>query len=218
MALSYSRLAKNCTPCAGLRFMVALLTLSLWLGAPAESADLAASPEVGSASTRAEQIYAVPLEGSAFYEKIGRRDLLETYQRRVQLKNGLKILGTLTTAVGLVLSVAVFTSNNDCPNPSRDFQCIGSGNFKNLQLAAGLIGVGLAAGGTGMLVAGFVINPDPVDAREARQLADEYNQKQTNPSGDRSEAEGAKRRAKVQISVAPLASKSGGGVALQLSF
>ncbi len=207
--------------------MVALLTLSLWLGAPAESANLAASaddaapgasPEVGNACTRAEQVYAVPLEGSAFYEKIGRRDLLETYQRRVQLKNGLKILGTLTTAVGLVLSVAVFTSNNDCPNPSRDFQCIGSGIGKNRQLAVGLIGVGLAAGATGMLVAGFVINHDPVDARGARQLADEYNQKQTNASGDRSEGEAAKSRAKVQIAVAPLASKSGGGVALQVSF
>ncbi len=70
-----------------------------------------------------------------------------------------------------------------------------------------------------MLVAGFVINPDPVDAREARQLADEYNQKQTNASGDRSEAEAAKKsQATVQIAVAPLASKSGGGLALQLSF
>jgi len=207
---------------------VALLALSLSLDTLAENADpgastddaaSSASPEVGNASTRAEQAIAIPLEGSAFYEKIGRRDLLETYQRRVQLKNGLKILGALTTAAGLVLSVAAFTSNNDCPNPSRDSWCIGSGISKNRQLAAGLIGAGLAAGGTSMLVAGFVINPDPVDAREARQLADEYNQKQTNASGDRSEAEAAKKsQATVQIAVAPLASKSGGGLALQLSF
>ncbi len=81
---------------------VALLALSLSLDTLAENADpgastddaaSSASPEVGNASTRAEQAIAIPLEGSAFYEKIGRRDLLETYQRRVQLKNGLKILG-----------------------------------------------------------------------------------------------------------------------------
>jgi hypothetical protein len=114
-------------------------------------------------------------------------------------------------------TVAALTSNSDCTSP-RDFGCVDK-DFKNHQLTLGLVGLGLAAGGTGMLVAGFVINPNPIDAIQARKLADEYNDKLRNSLGIESSIESSQRyRPPLRLTVAPLLSTSGGGLALHLSF
>jgi hypothetical protein len=209
--------------------------LFLCFSTVAASADLASGGEQsaipeslsqGAASNSAQKEHELhhigllePLEGPAFYEKLGRPDLVEAYRNREQLKNGLKILGGVTTAVGLVLGIAAVSSiGSDCVSTPSNW-CFGPRVSKNSQLIGGLVGLGLVAGGTGMLVAGFVINPNPVDAVEARQLADEYNAKLKDRLGVASEFAPARQyRPPVRISVAPMLSTSTNGIALQLSF
>ena len=213
---------------------VLLALLFLCFSTVAASADLASGGEQsaipeslsqGAASNSAQKEHELhhigllePLEGPAFYEKLGRPDLVEAYRNREQLKNGLKILGGVTTAGGLVLGMAALFSGNDCVSTPSDW-CLAPRVSKSSRLTLGLVGLGLVAGGTGMLVAGFVINPNPVDAVEARQLADEYNAKLKDRLGVASEFAPARQyRPPVRISVAPMLSTSTNGIALQLSF
>ena len=137
-----------------------------------------------------------PLEGTAFYEKIGRPDLVRDYHLKQLAKIVLGVTGGLTLAYGVVLGL---------------YAAGGSDFFK----IPGWYPVAFIVGGTGLLVWGLLIDPNPVNELEARGLVDAYNQRLKDRLGLSSERE---HRSAVRVAVAPMVSSAGGGLSLQLSF
>ena len=161
-----------------------------------------------------------PLEGSAFYERVGRSDLALAYQRKQGLKVGLTATGGIFFGLGVLVEVVALAaaSSGGCSS-STYFGCIGSRIEADAAGKVALIGLGLIAGGTGLLVGGFVINPNPVSDAEARRLVDEYNQRLKERLGVSAKPESTpEQREKVRIALAPAISTSGGGLSLQVSF
>jgi len=161
-----------------------------------------------------------PLEGFAFYEKVGRSDLALAYQRKQGLKVGLTATGGIFFGLGVLFEVGALAaaSSGGCSS-STYLGCVGSGIGAGAAGTAAFIGFGLIGVGTGLLAGGFVINPNPVGDAEARRLVDEYNQRLKERLGMSSELESTpEQREKVQIKVAPAISTSGGGLSLRVSF
>ena len=145
--------------------------------------------------------YKVPLEGAAFYRKVGREDLAHEYELRSRRRIGMMVLGGLVVAGGAIGSIAVASqSGPDCALGSAGFgQCVvDSGNAGRARISeAAAIGIGAGLAGGALLLAGALLDPNPVSAPEMRRLADLYNQK---------------------LKLAPVVSTSTAGLAMNLRF
>lgn len=141
-----------------------------------------------------------PLKGVRFYETIGRADLVAAYKGRNGLKLGLIIGGSAVAVAGVL--TAIFTNSPPCAVFDAQFgSCIRT-QYPNL-LVPGLIGgaLGLAA-----LLAGSIIDPNPIGPKKLVELADEYNSKIAR----------AKPTVTVTASIAP--TPNGVSAALALQF
>jgi hypothetical protein len=111
------------------------------------------------------------LKGVRFYETIGRADLVAKYKATNGVKLGLIIGGSAVLAAGALS--ALFTISPPCAVlDARSGICLQT-QYPSL-VAPGLIGgaLGLAA-----LMAGLIINPNPVRPQQLIELAEEYNRK-----------------------------------------
>jgi len=164
--------------------------------------------------------YKRPLTGIDFYRKLGRADLVQEYQDRETLKDGLMIGGTVLLIGGLIAAVAIQSSRNqmeDCGSVTNPgFSACVDRNVNStptspdpLAIAAALGGL---LGGGAMVWAGAAVDPNPVGTVEARQLADAYNQELRRRLGVAPQADG------VDIRVLPHLEEGGAGVSLAVRF
>jgi hypothetical protein len=161
-----------------------------------------------------------PLDGPAFYEKLGRPDLVEAYQSRSDLRTSLMIAGGAVTLGGIVYGiVGMASSQQDCGAPSSPTfsSCVTSNSSFNATPL--IVGGGLTLVGAALLVGGASINPDPLDVVQMRQLAEQYNEG-LRRRGSISEGDPppTPKPPEVRISLAPAASPTGGGLALGIAF
>lgn len=153
------------------------------------------------------------LEGSAFYEKIGRKDLVESYDSRKTTKTALTVGGAIAAVGGVVISFVGITDHRDCGRPGAGADACG------VNVAPAIAGIAISLVGSGLMLGGILMNPNPIDGSEARKLADEYNGKLKTQLGlsemiDPTPA----RRSNVQVSIAPRLSRNGLGLALGITF
>lgn len=114
--------------------------------------------------------YRQPLETLAFFELVGRTDLVAAYQKRnrVRLSIGLGGAGLMVGGGGLIAwglvgsCTKIDVANDRCL--TRDSRPVIAGGA--------LAGVGLAA-----LLAATAVDPNPVDGPTARKIADMYNKR-----------------------------------------
>lgn len=166
--------------------------------------------------------YRKPLSVVEFYEAVGRTDLVDRYNSRRATELTLMIGGGV---VAVAAAVYAFYSVANSPysqcvdrnllrhrDEEEDCDRLDDGEGK---LSAGLIVSGIA------LLAGLVgsgINPHPVTASEAREIADQHNQKLKLKLGlGEAQARPAKQH-RFRLGALPFASYKGGGVLLSLSF
>lgn len=104
--------------------------------------------------------YRRPLEGAAFYEQVGRADLVQAYSARMTTKVTLLVGGGVGLLGGTLwmLSPLIFS-----PPGRADFS------------SALWIGGGIALASLIPFYVGVYLNPHPVEPAEARELADTYN-------------------------------------------
>ncbi|MDR0966193.1 MAG: hypothetical protein LBM75_06800 [Myxococcales bacterium] len=120
-----------------------------------------------------------PLKGATFYEEIGRADLVSSYKTRRGAKIGLMAGGSVAMAGGLVVMLLpLFGSDGKEPEDWgsqewEDWDAKQSKRKTNFLIAGGVI----TAVGTAALMTGLFLRMAPIDAAEARRLADEHNKK-----------------------------------------
>lgn len=180
----------------------------------------------GATSTREWSVpyegkYKKPLEGVAFYRKVGRADLVAAYESKNKVRTGLKVAGVSSIVAGAIVTIVTLASgSDDCGSASspgfsacvdRNIQ---KGSDRTVKFA---IGAGLVGAGVGLLTWGIVLNPHPIDGSQARQIAEEYNQKLRSDLR-MAEEPAAPRSPEVKIAIQPVISRSGGGLVLGLSF
>lgn len=100
-----------------------------------------------------------PLQGAAFYVAVGRRDLADRYNSTSSAKSVLTWGGAGGVLVGILIA------SGDDPGASDE----GGGEDS---VALGLVFV---VAGTVSLIAGLALEPHPVTAAQARELADKHN-------------------------------------------
>jgi hypothetical protein len=161
-----------------------------------------------------------PLDGAAFYEKLGRQDLVQSYESRSRLRTGLMIAGVAVAAGGIAYATIGMASNHlDCGNLSSPgfSACVAHGaNFDATPLIIG--GVVTLVGG-GVFLGGASINPDPVDVVQMRQLAEQYNESlRGNAMNSDPEPASGPSSPEVRLAVSPVLGGSGGGLQLEMVF
>jgi hypothetical protein len=163
--------------------------------------------------------YKKPLEGADFYRAIGRQDLAERYAAKGRTKGAICVIGVAVTALGIYIassSVSMNTPNYSSDNPS-DWQSKDDSG----RLVWGMV---IAGVGSMMITLPWLASSHPVDAPEARRLADLHNMKlkaKLGLSADEDDSgERRPRRASGSILATPLpfASPGGGGLRLVGSF
>ncbi len=131
-----------------------------------------------------EGIYQRPLELRDFYQRIGGKELEDSYVSRRKTRSGLIGAGIVGLSVGGALSIVGGTlflmAALDSPDPKTG-RCTISPvgcRYGNKVGYGTMMGVGLALmiGGGISLPIGVAYKADPIPASEARQLTDEYNQ------------------------------------------
>ncbi|WP_257459569.1 hypothetical protein [Archangium lipolyticum] len=119
-----------------------------------------------------------PLDGEAFYQKLGRNDLVDAYQSKMTLKTVTGIAGGAAIVGGAILSITALSSKHeDCDAFSPDFRACFERNrtrFDSTRTTM-LAGIGTVGVGIGLLGVTLLINPHPITPSEARELADGYN-------------------------------------------
>jgi hypothetical protein len=131
--------------------------------------------------------YRRPLAYGEFYERVGRGDLADRYRTRRNVKIGLGVVGALAMLGGFIAIGVQFKANSDAFDGCVDNHVFGNISAGNCSLNGGndgyiAGGVLLGAGFIGILAA--IITPvQPAQPYEARELADQYNQKLRNQLG-----------------------------------
>ncbi|WP_375760579.1 hypothetical protein [Corallococcus exercitus] len=166
-----------------------------------------------------------PLEGVAFYEKLGRADLVAQYQSNMRKKVILGVAGGATMAAGLGLILGVLgPKDEDCDLNRPGFSaCVGRNldrGDKRLTLSLAGMGVGLV--GVGVLTYGVWLTPHPVAPHQARELADGYNQQLQGELGLSEDPARTPQPRKVpgviQARLSPTVGPDGGGLRLHGVF
>lgn len=124
--------------------------------------------------------YKKPLEGEAFYQKLGRDDLLAEYQSRSTTKLTLKIVGGVVAVGGLTFAIASLASSPDshCSLGPNFESCWRRKDAAEARTATKFwVGTGVGMVGTGLLMWGVFRNPHPINASEAREMADGHNKR-----------------------------------------
>jgi hypothetical protein len=109
-----------------------------------------------------------PLKGAEFYRALGRKDLANKYDSNQETKVAVTIIGVAAAAAGTWLAIASLQKPGDY-NPGT-----GSGGSSASQGILGILVIGI---GCAAAVVPWYFSSHPVDAPEARRLADEHNQK-----------------------------------------
>ncbi|NMO13959.1 hypothetical protein HPC49_08875 [Pyxidicoccus fallax] len=167
--------------------------------------------------------YKKPLEGKAFYEKLGRADLVEAYNSNMRTKTLIGVAGGGVLVGGALVIFGVFDSKReDCDAFSPDFSACMDRNSDRFDSRMGnmLLGSALGAAGAGMMVYAVWRNPHPVDTSKARELADAYNKQLQSELGisDEPAPRPRKRPSVIQASVTPTVGRNGGGLLLNAVF
>ncbi len=167
--------------------------------------------------------YKKPLEGDAFYKKVGREDLVTAYQEKMSTKTAIGVLGGAAIVGGGILAIANLSGpREDCDVFSNDFSGCMERNRQRLneRMTTSLVGMGVAAGGVGLLTAAIYINPHPVTPSEARALADGYNEKLKVELGLSDEGAPAQKPAHpvIQARITPAVGPGGAGLVLSGTF
>lgn len=145
------------------------------------------------------------LDGGSFYRAVGREDLAGRYKRRSGARVAL-VVGGLGVAVGGT-AYALF-GPEDCRLGAGFAACLDRNSSRfNTGIVISLVGGGLAT-------AGFLINPHPISAHEARALADAHNAGLREDLGlpAHYELEPVSYREEERIRVAPFVTPEGGGI------
>ncbi|WNG21591.1 hypothetical protein [Cystobacter fuscus] len=169
-----------------------------------------------------------PLEGDAFYQKVGRADLVEAYHGKMTLKTVLGIVGAGAMVGGITVGVLGANANQDkedcfAGNSYEDTSACFDRGFDRAKrrMAAFGTGLGISMAGIGVLVAAVFINPHPVTPHEARELADGYNKKLQSDLGlseDGKPVTPARPPTSIQARVSPVIRSDGGGLLLSGTF
>jgi hypothetical protein len=109
-----------------------------------------------------------PLNGADFYRALGRRDLAAKYDSAQENKVAVTVVGALVLAAGAWLALSGL-EGDPSSNPSRSSD--GSNGNR------GLLGILVMAMGVSAVTVPWTMSSQPVDAIEARRLADEHNEK-----------------------------------------
>jgi len=127
-------------------------------------------------STPFQGLYRRPLEGAEFYRVVGRADLAERFEGARSARNGV-LLGIGVAMVAVPVLAFATLRREDCGGrPLGDFIPCQSRNQDASTRAAG-ISVGALAVGSLALALTWSWDLHPVDAPEARRLADEHNRR-----------------------------------------
>jgi hypothetical protein len=150
----------------------------------------------------------VPLSGEAFYLAIDRTDLADRYRARRGTRLGLMLGGGAVSVGGMVMALSGVGTR--CVRmDAREFG--GCLQRENEELLIPGIVVG-SAGVVAMLV-GALVPHHPVDALEARRLAEEYNEKLKGELGlAAAPAPARAREPKVEVSVGGALLRGGGAL------
>ena len=163
--------------------------------------------------------YKKPLEGAEFYRVVGRKDLADKYASTNRTKGVICALGVVVAAVGIYIAATAMSTST--PNYSSDNPADWQSKDDTTQLLWGAIIAGI---GAGMITIPWAVSSHPVDAPEARRLADQHNMKLKTKLGlssnedDSGESRSHRASARITAMPAPFASPGGGGLALVGSF
>lgn len=115
------------------------------------------------------------LDPEDFYAEVGRPDLAESYRSRRHVMIGSFVASAVTLTTGFVMLGSA--TGNNCQAGSQDFDtCLQNHerDFHNALIESTVIlGAGLVMWGVGFYL---VAHPHPIDEKEAKALADGYNQ------------------------------------------
>lgn len=153
---------------------------------------------VGSTTIPYQGKYKKPLAGSDFYEAIDRPDLASSYQTRQIVRWSLMGVGYAGLIGGALYPVL---ATDDCS--AADLDC----DMSSKWITGGVI----MGGGLVLAVIGGAINPHPIEATEARRLADEHN-------GRLKERLGLTSRAAEPIRAGLFATRDGAGLSVGGAF
>ncbi len=162
--------------------------------------------------------YDEPVRGSKFYDIIGRDDLKKKYRRRMGLKIGLAVGGTVVGVTVASIGLAAILSNSTAtPANFGEDDPLGMGDGKGGQKisdagAWAMFGTGFAVVLVGQMT-GWFLKAHPIKPPEARKLVDEYNRKLRRKLGI---PEPTAHRLPVHVGIA--AGPSGGGLTVRGRF
>lgn len=178
-------------------------------------------------STPYQGKYKKPLKGAKFYELVGRPDLAKQYRSAETLRwtvFGLGVAGAIGgTALMLTgLSGGDYCSTSDYNTDADRLACQARSDAAS-DAASTRLTWGLILSGVGYIAAivPLYLNSHPVDASEARRLADVYNKKLKQKLGLASAAPTptlAPTTSAVAFDVSPWVARDGGGMQLALRF
>jgi len=113
--------------------------------------------------------YRKPLGGSDFYQAIGRTDLVDSYRRR--MANKVLLIAAGVGAMAGSIALAAEKERGSCAMTDFTGGCMVY-NTDHPNIASSIV---LGVAGAGAIVWGALLSAHPIDAPEARRLADEYN-------------------------------------------
>jgi hypothetical protein len=179
---------------------------------------------VGQWTTAYRGKFKEPLEGADFYEEVGRPDLADEYRTNSTLRWTGLIVG-YTAAIGGTLLLFAGEDTVWCSDRYTDDIYGESAGYKKCEAYNDRIedenerlmftGLGISVGG--LLVAGIATfyNPHPVDAPEARRLANTHNKNLRKDLGLSDSPEAAKMKWSLDVDAMP---GEGGGLRLRVDF
>ncbi len=166
--------------------------------------------------------YKKPLQGAAFYKKVGREDLALAYTNKMSLKTTAGIAGGAAIVGSSILLITAFSAQGeDCDALSPGFNACFSRERERFDRKSQqvLIGVGLSGAGIAALWLAMAIDPHPVTASEARELADDYNQRLKADLGLSDEGKPLRSRShSIQAWLTPVLRPDGAGLLLSGAF
>lgn len=160
--------------------------------------------------------YRKRIEFEEYYKLVERPDLASAYNRRAATRTGL-IVGGVVVAVGSLAIGLAASGREDCSINDPGFSsCIDRNREKGQTAAA----VGLAGSLVGCVaaLAGWAIDPQPVEPSEARRLADMYNTKLKSQLGLAAAPAARVEKSNLRLELKAFETSAGGGLLLLARF